>query len=94
MNKTATVNISMPVGLYAGVKTAIKERGYTSVSEVIRDAVRRLLYPQLTTNGFTREFEESVLEAAGEPIENDIMLKTEEDIDNYFLKLKSPRQSK
>lgn len=47
---------------------------------------------KLTVNGFTEEFEEKVLKAAAEPIENDIVLETEEDIRNYFLHLRKPKQ--
>lgn len=62
----------------------IRERGYSSVSELVRDAVRRVLYPELTENGFTPEFEEMVLESAKEPLGNDIVLETDEDIDRFF----------
>ena len=43
------------------------------------------MYPELTENGFTKEFEDEVLCAAAEPMENDILLETEEDVHNYFL---------
>ena len=79
-----TVNISLPTGLYKDIKKTIKERGYSSVSELMRDAVRRVLYPELTENGFTPEFEKAVLEAAKKPIGNDIVLETDEDIDKHF----------
>lgn len=82
-----TINISLPTSLYKDVKKTIKERGYSSVSELVRDAVRRVIYPELTENGFTPEFEEMVLEAAKEPLENDIVLETDEDIDKFFDKL-------
>jgi len=37
---TMTINISMPKGLYAQAKRRAKKYHYTSVSEVIRDALR------------------------------------------------------
>lgn len=82
-----TINISLPASLYRDIKRAIKERGYSSVSELMRDAVRRVLYPELTENGFTPEFEEMVLEAAKEPIDKSKTIKTEEDLENWFTEL-------
>jgi len=38
-------------------------RGYASISELIRQALRDVLYPKITENGFTPEFEEAVLRA-------------------------------
>jgi len=54
----------------------------------VLDAVRRLLYPGLTVNGFTPQFEEAVLQSAAQPIEEDEVWETEEDIDTYFRDLK------
>lgn len=85
-----TVNISLPSNMYHDMKETIKERGYSSFSELVRDAVRKILYPDLTENGFTPEFEELVLESAKEPIEKGILLKTDKDIENYFKYLKYP----
>jgi len=53
-----------------------------------------VIYPELTENGFTKEFEDEVLRAAAKPMENDIVLETEEDVHNYFLHLKKPAKSK
>ena len=69
---TTTINISLPKSLYLDAKKALVNRGYTSISELIRDALRHTLYPHLTENGFTPEFEDAVLEAAKEPIEKSI----------------------
>lgn len=63
---TMTINISMPKGLYAQTKQRAKKYHYTSVSEVIRDALRWWLNDNLTRNGFTPEFEEETLKAAKE----------------------------
>ncbi|MEK9207755.1 MAG: ribbon-helix-helix domain-containing protein [Patescibacteria group bacterium] len=63
---TMTINISMPKGLYAQAKIRAKKYHYTSVSEVIRDALRWWLNDNLTRNGFTPEFEEETLKAAKE----------------------------
>lgn len=67
-----TINISLPKPLYADVKRKVAQNRYASVSELIRDAVRRILYPGLTENGFTKEFEDRVLKAEAEPEENGI----------------------
>lgn len=82
-----TINISLPTSLYKDIKKTITERGYSSVSELVRDAVRRVLYPGLTENGFTPEFEEAVLESAREPIDETKVWETDQDIDMYFTKL-------
>ncbi len=58
--------------MYEDTKVTLVRRGYTSISEFIRDAIRDVLYPPLTENGFTPEFEAQVLRAEKEPIENDI----------------------
>jgi len=65
---TTTVNISLPTALYADLKKAVGKRRYTSVSELIREAVRSILYPRVTINGFTPEFEDQVLASAKEPL--------------------------
>lgn len=67
-----TINISMPRGLYKQAQSRAKKYHYASVSEVIRDSLRWWLNDNLTRNGFTPEFEEQVLKAAAEPLENDI----------------------
>lgn len=53
--------------MYVDAKRAVADRKYTSISELFRDAVRRILYPELTENGFTPEFEEKVLRIADDP---------------------------
>lgn len=82
-----TVNISLPINLYKDIKKTIEERGYSSVSELVRDAVRRVLYPKLTKNGFTPEFEEMVLEAAKKPIDRSKIIETDEDLEKWFTEL-------
>ncbi len=89
-----TVNISLPNSLYKDIKKTIKERGYSSVSELVRDAVRRVLYPELTENGFTPEFEEMVLEAAKEPIDKAKTIETDEDLENWFAELHKKVEAK
>ncbi len=84
-----TVNISIPKNMYFGAKQMLVKKGYASISELFRDLLRDVLYPKLTVNGFTPEFEDMVLEAEKEPIENDIVLKTNKDVDNYFSRLEN-----
>lgn len=68
----ATINISLPASMYKDAKAALKSQGYASISELIRSALRKVLYPRLTVNGFTPEFEDQVLRAAAEPIEDSV----------------------
>lgn len=89
-----TINISLPKRMYEDIKKTLPKRGYSSVSELIRDAVRDWLYPRVTENGFTPEFEEAVLRSAAEPVENDYVLKTDKDVRDYFLRGKLPKRGK
>lgn len=90
---TATINISLPVSMYKDAKLVSKEEGYSSISELIRHALRKILYPSgLTVNGFTPEFEDIVLESAKEPVSKGIVLKSVKDIDQYFKKYIKPTE--
>ncbi len=80
--------------MYQDAKKIQKARRYSSISELIRDLLRGFLYPRLTENGFTPEFEAEVLKSAAEPVDNDIVLKTEKDVDDYFNNLKLPPEKK
>lgn len=74
-----TINISMPKRLYADAKRIAVKKRYASISELVRDAVRQMVHPiKLTVNGFTPEFEEMVLRAEKEPLENDIVWEGKE----------------
>lgn len=90
----STINISLPKSMYQDAKRILSMRGYASISELIRDALRKTLYPRITENGFTPEFEEAVLQSAAESKKNDIHLRTNKDIENYFLHLKLPRKKR
>lgn len=83
-----TVNISLPTSMYNDAKHMLSRRGYSSISEFVRDALREKIYPELTENGFTKEFEEEVLKSAAEPRRKDKVWRTEKDIDRYFNALK------
>lgn len=90
-----TINISLPTSMYTDMKKALVKRSYTSVSELIREAVRTLLYPsKLTVNGFTKEFEDQVLAASKSSHKNDIQLKSNKAIQNYFEHLVIPKKNK
>ncbi|MDP1743391.1 MAG: ribbon-helix-helix domain-containing protein [Candidatus Amesbacteria bacterium] len=67
-----TLNISLPYAMHADAKKMVRAQKYTSVSELIRDAMRKIMYRDITVNGFTKQFEEETLRAAAEPIENSI----------------------
>jgi Arc/MetJ-type ribon-helix-helix transcriptional regulator len=70
--------------MYKDAKKAQIAKRYSSVSELIRDALRKTLYDEVTPNGFTKEFEDHVLESSHEPEKNDIVFKTEKDLVSYF----------
>jgi len=82
-----TINISMPKSLLKEIKKTSKQMHYSSVSEFIRDAARGVIFNQkerITVNGFTPEFEEKVLQAEKEPVENDTHIRTEKDLQDFF----------
>ena len=84
-----TINISLSKNLYEGAKKLKSQHDYSSVSEVIRDALRQLIYKKrITENGFTEEFEDAVLESAKEPIDHSKVWKTEADVNKYFRQLR------
>lgn len=89
-----TINISLPKEMYKDIKRAVKVKRYTSVSEMIRDSLRKNLYEEITKNGFTPAFEDQVLESEMEPKKNDMVWETEEDIKRDFDKLRKKIQSK
>ncbi len=81
--------------MYFDAKRIQSLQGYASISELIRHALRNILYPSgLTVNRFTPEFENMVLESAKEPAREDLVLKTDKDIESYFINLKPPTRIK
>jgi len=88
----ATINISLPTTMYQDAKAILRVRGYASISELIRQALRDVLYPKITENGFTPEFEEEVLRAEKSPHDKDMVFTTEKEIKDYFMKLKVPNK--
>lgn len=87
-----TINISLPTSLYADIKKLMASRGYASISEFMRYAARKIVYPTLTENGFTPEFEEAVLRSDASPRDKDLVWNTPEEIDAYFANLKKELQ--
>lgn len=73
------------------VKKIIKKRGYATMSEYVRDILRDSIYPRLTENGLAPAIESDILQSASEPVENDIVLDTDEEVRNYFTKLNHPK---
>lgn len=53
--------------MYEDAKATLVRRGYTSISELIRDSMRDVLYPPLTENGFSPELEEDILRSQKDP---------------------------
>jgi Arc/MetJ-type ribon-helix-helix transcriptional regulator len=87
-----TINISLPKDMYKDAKRALATKRYSSVSELIRDALRKTLYGETTQNGFIRGFEDEVLASASEPGKNDIKLRTDKEVGDYFRHLKVPKR--
>lgn len=85
-----TINISLPRNLYEDAKKIVQTQSYSSVSELMRDALRKIVYPELTVNGFTKEFEDQILKIANKSDKDHIVLETKEEIDNYFRNLQLP----
>lgn len=89
----STINISLPKNMYQDAKKVVQEKGYSSISELIRDGLRKIIYEEgLTENGFTPEFEEMVLKSAKESVDEGDVWKTPGDIDKYFAKLHNKHQ--
>jgi len=84
--KAKTINISLPHGLYEEAKKHQKADHYSTLSELIRDALRWWLNPRLTRNGFTPEFERQVLEAEAEPIEDSVKWDGKGSFTDFVLK--------
>lgn len=81
--------------MYDDAKKLLVAKRYTSISELVRDALRKVMYEEeITENGFTRKFEEAVLRFEAETQENDIVLTTDKEVDNYFRYLKLPHNKK
>lgn len=86
---TTTVNISLPKEMYKDAKKMVAERRYASISELVRDALRKIVYQEeeITDNGFSRWFEDKVLEAAKEPVDKSKTIETDKDLENWFAEL-------
>lgn len=80
----STINISLPKNMYEDAKKILVAKRYASISELIRDALRRVLYENITENGFTNQFEDEILHAASESTDKELLLKTDKDIEKYF----------
>lgn len=93
---TTTINISLPKQLYKAAKKLVAEEKYSSISEVMRAGIRRVLYDadKITENGFPGWFEDRVLESAAEPVDESKVWETEEDVDKYFKKFHSKIKSR
>lgn len=86
---TTTVNISLPREMYKDAKRVVKERRYASVSELVRESLRKVIYnlEEITENGFPVWFEDRVLEAVKEPIDKSKTIETNKDLENWFAEL-------
>lgn len=77
--------------MYEDAKKILSTKRYASISELIRDALRRVLYENLTENGFTNQFEDEILNAASDPLNKELLLKTDQNLKDYFKYLKTSK---
>lgn len=91
-----TINISLPKSLYKDAKRLVAEGKYSSISEIMRAGLRRVLYDadKITENGLPGWFEDRVLESAQEPIKKSSVWESEEDMKKYFEKLHKEKSGK
>jgi len=89
-----TVNISLTENMYKDIKKMLSGRGYSSVGELVRDALRKILYTETTESGFSREFENEVFDSAAQSPRKDIVLKTDRDINKYFTKFRKKAETR
>lgn len=89
---TVTTNITFPKDQWQALKTVAMHQG-VSMAEFVRQEVGKAVRKtaktlisrrRLTVNGFTPEFEEEVLKAAAEPVDNRWVLKTGDDVGKFF----------
>lgn len=89
---TVTTNITLPKDDWKALKIVAMEQG-VSMAEFIRrvvgksvrrDAGKLIRKRRLTVNGFTPEFEKEVLKAAKEPVDENMVLKSTDDINKFF----------
>ncbi len=79
-----TINISLPKAMLDDAKKVLKRKHYASMSELMRDALRKELENQeITENGFTTGFEKEVLWAAAGEDSGEVWEKPE-DVDKFF----------
>ena len=43
---TTTINISIPSDMYKDAKKALKEKSYASISELVREGIRKIIYEE------------------------------------------------
>ena len=86
-----TINISLPTNLTNIAKAQVKAGNYSSISEVIRDALRKtfLRPPELTINGFTQEQEDEILQISRTSPKDDLTWNTDADIKKFFKQLRA-----
>jgi len=85
MGKLTTINISLPEKMYKDVRSLAKNQSYSSVSEVVRDALRKLMNTSYSIDSTPQYLVDAAIAAEKEPVQDDVMLESEEDIDSYFL---------
>lgn len=73
-----TITITIPEDLKQQADRAVKSGVFRSMTELVHTGIRRVLpekkksFQRLTVNGFTPEFEQEVLEAEKEPLDQSV----------------------
>lgn len=95
-----TTNITFPRDDWKALKIVAMEQG-VSMAEFVRRIVGKTVrktadalirHRRLTVNGFTPEFEDEILKAAAEPVREDMVMRNEDDIDEFFNRMLKKRR--
>ena len=92
-----TTNISLPREDWKALKVLAAQHE-SSMANLIRESIGQFIRKRaknlirrrrLTVNGFTPEFEEEVLKAAAEPVDESRVMETDEDFERFYESLRS-----
>lgn len=83
---THTINISLPDNLSKQIRLQVKNGGYNSVSEFIREASRNLIR---VNSSFSPEAEKTILSVSKNPVKNDLKFDSQkQNVSEMFAKIK------
>ena len=83
-----TINISLPKNLSDQIRSEVKKRGYVSVSEFIREAVRNYLH---ASTSFSEKAEKEIIKIAKSSSKKDIGFNSQKtSVPKMFEKIEKP----